>query len=177
MTHSILKRLSLFAFLATPVTTPVWAQTAEISGVVSDPSGLPVPYAVVGAQSRETGAARSALSNEEGLYSLPALPPGSYDLTIQAVGFKALHQNGIVLEVDQRANLNFTLPVGSASERVSVEGTALLVNTSDAAVSTVIGNEFVENLPLNGRSFSSLIELAPELVLPPASYYEQGSSA
>jgi hypothetical protein len=65
-------------------------------------------------------------------------------------------------------------PVGSNEETITVQARAPPLNTSDASVSTVIGNQFVENLPLNGRSFSSLIELAPGVVLTPASYYEQG---
>jgi len=153
---------------------PLLAQTAELSGLVSDPSGLPVPNASVDLKSRETGASRRAVSNEEGLYSVPALPPGSYDLAIEATGFKSIHQNAIVLEVDQRARLDFALTIGSNAESVTVEGTAPLLNSSDASVSTVIGNRFVENMPLNGRSFSSLIDLSPGVVLAPNNQSEQG---
>jgi hypothetical protein len=153
---------------------PLLAQTAELSGLISDPSGLPVPNATVDLKSGETGASRRALSNQGGLYSVPALPPGSYDLTIQATGFKSIQQDVIVLEVDQRARLDFALTIGSNAESVTVEGAAPLLNTSDASVSTVIGNRFVENMPLNGRSFSSLIDLTPGVVLTPANGYEQG---
>ena len=66
------------------------------------------------------------------------------------------------------------LSIGSTSESITVEGSAPLLNASDASVSTVIGNRFIENMPLNGRSFSSLIELAPGVVLTPANLYEQG---
>lgn len=170
MTHCSLKSLFLLALL----TGPLFAQTAEISGLISDPSGLPVPKATVSVLSRETGAARRLISNQQGLYSIPALPPGAYDLTIEAGGFKSIHQSGIVLEVDQRASLDFTLSIGNRSETLTVEGSASLLNASDASVSTVIGNRFVENLPLNGRSFSSLIELAPGVVLTQANQYDQG---
>src|SRR5208282_1248200 len=125
-------RLVLFAL----VTTPLLAQTAEISGLVSDPSGLLVPNATVEVRSRETGAGRRVISNQEGLYSVPALPPGSYDITVEATGFKSVHQNAIVLEVDQHATLDFTLSIGSPSESVTVEGGAPLLNASDASVST-----------------------------------------
>ena len=60
------------------------------------------------------------------------LPPSSYDLTIEATGFKSLRQNGIVLEVDRRASLDFTLSIGAANESITVEGSAQLLNTSDA---------------------------------------------
>ncbi len=165
-----LKHPWLLAVLA----APLFAQTAEISGLISDPSGLAVPRARITVQSAATGETRTVSSNGQGLYTVVALPAGRYDITIEQTGFRTLRQTGIVLEVDQRAMLNFTLSVGNTSESITVEGSAPLLNTSDASVSTVIGNQFVENLPLNGRSFSSLIDLAPGVVLTPANFYEQG---
>lgn len=150
------------------------AQNAELSGILSDPSGLAVPAAKVLVESATTGAVRTVSSNQQGEYSVPALLPGRYNITIEANGFKTTRQNGVALEVDQKARLDFTLAIGSNAETVSVEGSAPLVNTADASVSTVIGNRFVENLPLNGRSFSSLIDLAPGVVLVPSNYFEQG---
>src|SRR3984885_912473 len=161
-------------FVALPATAPLLAQNAELSGLVSDPSGLAVPGAKVVVQSANTGATRTVSSNGQGEYSAPALLPGAYNLTVDANGFKTLHQNGVVVEVDQRARLDFALTVGSATESISVQGSAPLLNAADASVSTVIGNQFVENLPLNGRSFSSLIDLTPGVVLTPANLYEQG---
>ena len=162
----------LFLFALVPMR--LIAQTADLSGIISDPSGLAVPSAKISVKSRGKGVNREVLSNQEGLYSTPALPPGSYDLTVEATGFKSIHQTGIILEVEQRARLNFALSIGSPVETITVEASAPLLNASDAAVSTVIGNRFVENMPLNGRSFSSLIELAPGVVLTPANLYEQG---
>ena len=153
---------------------PLFAQNAELSGLITDPSGLPVPNVKVTVQGEATGVTRAVISNQEGLYSVPALPPGAYKLTIEATGFQTLQQTGIALEVDQRASLDFALTIGSTSETVTVEGNAPLLNAADASVSTVIGNRFVENMPLNGRSFSSLIELSPGVVLTPANVYEQG---
>ena len=105
-----------FAIVALFV-TPLLAQTAEVSGLISDPSGLPVPSATVNVQRRETGATRRAVSNQQGLYSVPALPPGTYDVAIEATGFKSLHQNAIFLEVDQRATLDFTFYRSAAPAR------------------------------------------------------------
>ena len=163
-------RLIVFAFVA----APLLAQTAEVSGLISDPAGLVVPNAKVTIKGRATGVTRAVVSNQKGLYSIPALSPGSYDLTVQATGFKSLDQNGIVLEVDQRATLDFSLTIGIITETITVEGSQPLLNASDASVSTVIDNRFVENLPLNGRSFSSLIDLTPGVVLTPTNLYEQG---
>ena len=114
------------------------------------------------------------LLNQQGEYSVPALLPGPYNITVEANGFKTVHQNGVVVEVDQRARLDFALTIGSNAESITVQGSAPLLNTSDASVSTVIDNRFVENLPLNGRSFSSLIDLTPGVVLTPSNFYEQG---
>jgi Carboxypeptidase regulatory-like domain/TonB dependent receptor len=160
-----------FALLCVP---NLLAQNAELSGLISDPSGLPVPGAKVTAGNPDTGATRTVSSNQQGEYSVPALIPGPYNVMVEANGFKAVHQNGVVVEVDQRARLDFALTVGSNAETITVESSAPLLNTSDASVSTLIGNRFVENMPLNGRSFSSLIDLAPGVVLTPANFYEQG---
>ena len=125
-------------------------------------------------ENSNTSATRAVSSNDQGEYSVPALLPGPYKITVEANGFKTVHHNGIVLEVDQRARLDFSLTIGSKAETITVEGSAPLLNTSDASVSSVIGNRFVENMPLNGRSFSSLIDLTPGVVLTPANTYEQG---
>lgn len=160
--------------VALPAAGSLLAQNAALSGVISDPSHLAVPSAKVNVERADTGATRTATSTRQGEYSVPALLPGHYNITIEAQGFKTTHQNDVALEVDQRARLDFALAIGSASETITVEGAAPLLNVSDASVSTVIGNQFVENLPLNGRSFSSLIPLAPGVVVTPANYYEQG---
>jgi len=150
------------------------AQNAELSGVITDPAGLAITGARTVVERVDTGVMREVASSQRGEYSVPALQPGAYNITIEATGFATLHQNDVRLEVSQRARLDFRLSIGTAAEAITVEGTASLPNTSDASVSTVIGNQFVENLPLNGRSFSSLIPLSPGVVLTPANFYEEG---
>ncbi len=159
---------SLFAVI------PLLAQSAELSGLIRDPANLAVPGAKVVVQSAATAATRAVSSNQQGEYSIPALMPGPYNVTVEANGFKTIRQNDVVVEVDQRARLDFALTIGSNTETITVEGTASLLNTSDASVSTLIGHRFVENMPLNGRSFSSLIDLTPGVVLTPSNFYEQG---
>ena len=105
-------RLALFAL----VTIPLLAQTAELSGLISDPAGLAVPNGKVTVKRQATGVTRGVTSNEQGLYSIPALPPGSYDIVVEAAGFRSVHQTGIVLEVDQRATLDFPLTIGGATD-------------------------------------------------------------
>jgi Carboxypeptidase regulatory-like domain/TonB-dependent Receptor Plug Domain len=145
----------------------------ELSGLITDPADLAVPNARVSVRSVETGITRATLSNQQGEYSVPALPPGGYTLTVEADRFKTIHHHEI-LEVGQRARVDFSLTLGSNTESVTVQGNAALVNVSDASVSTVISNRFVENLPLNGRSFTSLIDLTPGVVLTPSNQYEAG---
>ena len=109
---------------------PVFAQNAELSGLVSDPSGLAVPNARISVENANTGASRAVLSNQQGKFSVPALLPGQYNITVEASGFKTVHQNGVVVEVDQRARLDFALTIGSSAENITVQGTAPLLNTS-----------------------------------------------
>ena len=162
--------LAIFALRA----TTLLAQNAELSGLITDPSKLAVPNAKVVVQNAGTAATRTVSSNQQGEYSVTALPPGPYNITVEANGLRTVHQNGIVVEVDQRAQLDFELTIGSNAESITVQGSPPLLNTSDASVSSVIGNRFVENLPLNGRSFSSLIDLTPGVVLTPANTYDRG---
>jgi len=165
------KRLLALTLLSA---APLLAQNAELSGLITDPSGLAVSGARVVVQSSDTGATRTVSSNQRGEYSVPALLPGPYNITVEANGFKTVQQNGLVVEVNQRARLDFALTVGSTTETITVQGSAPLLNASDASVSTLIANHFVENLPLNGRSFSSLIDLTPGVVLTPSNTFEQG---
>ncbi|MGB8768202.1 MAG: TonB-dependent receptor [Candidatus Korobacteraceae bacterium] len=163
------------ALLSLPIAAAAQGTPAgTIYGYILDPDHRPVPSARVVVQSINTAATRDVVSNQQGIYSVPALQPGPYNITVEANGFKTLHQTGVVLEADQQARLDFTLKIGSTTETITVEGSAPLLNTSDATVSTLIGNQFVTNMPLNGRSFSTLIDLAPGVVLTPTNVYEQG---
>ena len=148
--------------------------TGTLYGFILDPDHRAVPGARIVIESANSGETRDAASNRDGLYSVPALDPGPYNLTVEKSGFKTIHQNGFVIETDQQARLDFALQVGSATESIIVQGGTPLLNSTDATVSTLIGNEFVTNMPLNGRSFSSLINLTPGVVLTPSNQYEQG---
>jgi Carboxypeptidase regulatory-like domain/TonB dependent receptor len=143
----------------------LFSQTAQLSGLIKDPQSGAVPNASVEVRNEETGGISRTTSNADGIYVVPALNPGKYDLTAQAAGFKTLTRDGIVLEVAQRARLDITLEVGAVADTVTVSGDASMTNTADASVSTVVDRQFVENIPLNGRSFQSLIALTPGTVI------------
>jgi hypothetical protein len=155
---------------------PLVAQSpnAVINGLVVDPSNGVIVGADVVVVNDVTGVEYTAKTNAEGIYILPNLPPGSYRLQVSKVGFKTLIKPDITLNVQDALAINFTLPIGATSETVTVEGGAPLINTQDASVSTVVDRQFAENLPMNGRSFQSLIELTPGVVVTPSSAYDAG---
>jgi hypothetical protein len=155
---------------------PLLAQSPNgvINGLVVDPSNRVIIGADVVAVNDVTRVQYITKTNAEGIYVLPNLPPGPYRLQISKVGFKTLIKPDITVNVQDALAINFTLPVGAASEVVTVEGGAPLVNTQTAAVSTVIGRDFVETLPLNGRSFNTLLQLTPGVVIAPLAPGQSG---
>src|ERR1700687_6279881 len=156
-----------FIIYITLNTFTLFAQSpnGNINGLVSDPSSAAVVGAEIVAVNDVTGVQYTTKSNNEGIYVLPNLPPGPYRLQVSKVGFKTIIKPDIILNVQDALSINFTLPIGAVMETVTVQGGAPLVNTENATVSTVVDRHFAENLPMNGRSFQSLIDLAPGVVL------------
>jgi Carboxypeptidase regulatory-like domain/TonB dependent receptor len=150
------------------------SSTGTISGLIWDPDGRLVPGAEVLIVNDGTGVQYATRTNDEGLYVVSNLPPGAYRLQVSKVGFKALIKPDIVLNVQDALAINFTMPIGAASEIVTVEGGAPLINTQDGAVSTVVDRQFAEGLPLNGRSFQSLIDLSPGVVPTSSNFHDNG---
>src|ERR1700676_341210 len=126
---------------------------ATISGGVTDPSGDFIPNAEVEIANDATGIVYSATTSNSGMYLVPILPPGRYHVQVSKQGFKTIIKADVVLNVQSAVALNFTLPVGATSESLTVDAASPAMNITDASVSTVIDRKFVENLPLNGRSF------------------------
>lgn len=139
--------------------------SAVISGLVVDPNGRPIPGAAIEMVNDATGIRFPGLTNGDGIYDIPNLPPGPYRLQVSKPGFKTLIKPDIVLRTEDALAINFTLPVGATIETVTVKGEASSLDTESAAVSTVIDREFVGNLPLNGRSFNTLLQLTPGVVI------------
>ena len=152
-----------FALVVVLTAFPLLAQSPNgtISGLVLDPSNRSITGAEILAINDVTGLKYSSKTNDEGIYVVPNLPPGPYRLQVSKVGFKTLIKPDIVLNVQDTLSLNFTLPVGAVFETMTIEGGAPLVNTESASVSSVVDHQFVENIPLNGRSFQSLITIVP----------------
>ena len=146
----------------------------KISGLVVDPTGGVIAGAELLVIDDVTGIKASTTTNSEGIYVFPNLPPGPYRLQVSRPGFKTLIKPDIVLNVQGALSINFTLPVGAVSDSVTVQGGASMVNTADGTVATVVDRQFVENIPLNGRSFQSLIELTPGVVAVPGGSNSSG---
>src|SRR5450631_3247794 len=142
----------------------VFAQTesARISGRVTDLTGAVIVGAECKITNIETNVSTAASTNGDGIYVIPDLRPAIYRLTIQKEGFRTVVHPNLQLYVQDAVNENFTLALGPMSESVTVFGDVL--QTDSASVSTVVDQQFVQNMPLNGRSFQSLISLAPGVV-------------
>jgi len=165
-----------FVIYLTLNTFSLFAQSpnGNINGLVSDPSSAAVLGAEVVAVNDVTGVQYITKTNSEGIYVLPNLPPGPYRLQVSKIGFKTMIKPDIVLNVQDALSVNFTLPVGAFHEVVTVQGGVPLINTENAAVGTVVDRQFAENLPMNGRSFQTLIELVPGVVTVPTSPADAG---
>ena len=142
-------------------------ETATLSGVVQDPKGAVVPDVEVVATRIETGSVATTRTNSAGIYFFTGLMPGHYHLIVRKPGFKEIAIKEFQLFLQGKLEQNFSLEIGSVSETVTVTAGAPLVNTTDASVSTVIDREFVKSLPLNGRSFNTLLQLTPGVVIAP----------
>jgi len=143
-----------------------WGQaTAQIHGVVQDMSGAAIPGAVVKATQTETGISRTVNSETNGEYVLSNLPLGPYRVEVSKEGFATAVQVGIVLQVNADPAIPIAMKVGAVSEQVSVEANASQVETSSEGVGSVIENQRVLDLPLNGRRPEDLIALGGAAVV------------
>src|SRR5215469_4541956 len=152
---------SLVLLCALPLPAQV---SAVLSGRVTDAIGAVVSGATVTAMNEETGMARVAVTNQEGLYELLALPVGHYQVSAKKMDFAEQLRTGIVLVVGQEATVDFILKVGQVTEQVKVEESTVLVNATTKDISGLVGEKEVKALPLNGRSFDLLLTLNPGIV-------------
>ena len=153
-----LRTLICLLLLAAP---GLMAQTAELTGRVTDPSGAVITGATVTATNENTKAARRTQTTDAGYFVLTQLPPGEYRLMVEASGFGGQTQTGIHLAVQQTARIDVMLKLGSVAESVEVKANAALLETSNATVGYVIENKRVVDLPLKGRQFLEFALLGP----------------
>ncbi len=135
--------------------------TGQFNGHITDPAGAVVRDAKVTIVDQLTGVSHTTATNGEGLYTFPLLPPGQYTVSVVKDGFETESSKVLELTVNQNVTQDFKLVIGAANESVTVSSTSELLDLSNATEGSVIGQKTVEDLPLNGRSFTSLLTLAP----------------
>jgi Carboxypeptidase regulatory-like domain/TonB dependent receptor/TonB-dependent Receptor Plug Domain len=141
------------------------AQTAQLSGFVSDPAGKVVNGAKVTMTDTATSQQRTTLTNSSGLYAFALLVPSRYRMVVQASGFKTETQEGIVLSVGQSTEVNMQLMLGDVAEAVNVSSEGTMLDTASASLGTTIESKSFNELPLLGRDPYSLVELSPGVVV------------
>src|SRR5947209_4431711 len=138
--------------------------SGSISGRVQDPSGGLIGGAHVRATNTATGVSATADSNQDGLYSIPQLPPGAYTLTAEMSGFKKIERPGIEVRVNDRLNVELQLELGSNSESVEVTAATPLLESSNASMGQVVDERRIKDLPLQAGNPAELILFAPGVV-------------
>jgi hypothetical protein len=170
---TVLVSLSIAMMLIGPAAN-MMGQTASatLTGVVVDPTGAAVADADISVINLDNGFARTLRSGGDGTFSVPDLPPGSYRVEVRHSGF-APASVPAALHIDDRLSLKVPMTVGRVEDEITVIDAAPLVQ-NDPAIGTLITRQFVENQPLNGRSFQSLVELSPGVVLTPTNVTQSG---
>jgi hypothetical protein len=148
-------------------------ETALLAGRVTDPKGATVPDAQLIVTNVNTNIKFRSVTNQLGLYVISSLQPGRYRVTVSKEGFKTINLSDLVLTVQDTVSRNFELQVGSVSESVTVLADGTDVRMSPA-VSTVVDQKLVRELPLNGRSFQTLFQLTPGVVIATTNFAKQG---
>ncbi len=169
--------LLLVAFLMVVAASPntcAQSELARVSGRITDSGSRVLVGAEVEIVNVDTNASATTKTGNDGFYVFPSLRPGRYVMHVRAKLFKSVSVTGLVLYVQDNLSRNFQLEIGSITESVSVTADAVRAKTLDPTVSTVVNRRFVENMPLNGRSFQSLLTITPGVVMAVANPADQG---
>ena len=167
--RSVARLLTVVILLASWVVTGRAQTQGGITGTVTDTSGAGVPGATVTVTNTATSGMRNTVTNGEGLYTFPGLPPGTYQIKVELQGFKTAEIPAFKVDIQQTVRADVALQVGAVNETVTVVSRTVLLNTQSTTVGTVIENKVVTELPLNGRQYLNLVAQAPNVnVLSPA---------
>src|SRR6202163_3412614 len=142
----------------------VSTSATTLNGTVADSAGKSIPAASITATNVGTNVASPTLTDSSGVYVIPNLPPGTYQVSVQKDGFKTLVKPDVVLHTDSVVEINFTMEVGSLAQSVTIEAGAPVVELSSSTISGVVTNTAVLELPLNARSWTDLATLMPGVV-------------
>ncbi|MCC6345134.1 MAG: TonB-dependent receptor [Bryobacterales bacterium] len=153
ISNAIIVILSLVGILSAQTTS------TQMLGTIIDPTGAAVPNATVQVRRVETGETRGFHTDGSGNYIIPSLEIGEYEVTVEATGFQREIRRGVVLELNQKARIDFQLHVGSVTDTVEVVASTPVLKTDDATVGDVVERRRITELPLNGRNFAQLAVL------------------
>lgn len=149
---------------------------ATLTGIVTDPSGAAIPAATVKAINKATNAVSETQSTGSGVYTIPLLEPGVYNIEATSTGFQTLKRNDITLAVGQRLNLPLSLTVGQTSTEITVTGQQDVIDTGDANKGLVFDPEKTQSYPLNGRQTYMLLSLTPGVIFTQEQFGASGFS-
>ena len=147
--------------------SPVLAQTSgtgALTGTVTDPSGAVITGATVTATNKGTGQERTDVTDSSGVYKFSLLPAGVYSVKFAAPGFKTSEVTSLTINVTETPVQNQKLEIGAQTQEVTVEATAVKVQTENATVGTLVGARTVTDLPLSTRNYTQIIDLSPGVV-------------
>jgi hypothetical protein len=174
MTRALLRQcLFFFLLISAGLVSQAQVNTANLSGLVTDPTGGVLAHVTVAVTNRATGHSRTVTTDGAGLYSFQDLPIGQYSLSVNAAGFDTINEK-VILTVGQRAREDFHLQVGSAQQTVQVQAAAPLLSPDDASISTVIGSVTIEQTPLYLRNWDDLLRFVPGVQI--ARYTQQSGA-
>jgi len=174
--RSLLSLLAASLFITAAAFTGVaftQSATATLSGTVVDEQGAVIPGVNIIVTDAAKAVQRQVTTNSDGYFTLPQLPPSRYIIKAQRDGFTTLEFKDVVLNVNDNSTLKIQMKVAAVGEAVTVTSEAALVRETPN-VATVVNRQFVENQPLNGRSFQTLVELSPGVVVTPSNLVNPG---
>jgi hypothetical protein len=148
---------------------PCVAQSPQIRGRVTDSQNAVIQGAVIRVVDQATGIERKSASNAEGLYVVPFLLPGSYQIYVQALGFSTACSSSIALDAGQTLAYNVQLQVGQVSQSIVVSGALPMMQTQDSSVGQVIPAQTIDRTPLNGRNWVYIAQLTAGVAPPEGS--------
>ncbi|MFH1572660.1 MAG: carboxypeptidase-like regulatory domain-containing protein, partial [Acidobacteriota bacterium] len=152
---------AILALAAAPLALAQGGQTGAVQGLATDKSGAVVPGVTITLRNLATNFERAVVSENNGGYRFPNLNPGNYQLRAELAGFAAFVVEDVVVQVGRITDVFIRLEPAGTQETITVTGAAPLVETTKTDIGGVVDNREVENLPLNGRNFSSLAQLIP----------------
>lgn len=154
-----------------------WSQSyATINGSVTDPAGQALTGAKVVVTNMANGQSRSVNTNQDGLYVVTSLNPGTYTVTVEQSGFKKVTQSNVVLQVSQSLTLNIPMSIGGVNEQVTVEADLDQVDTTTPTLKEVVDPARMTSIPLNGRNAATLTTLVAGAVVAPSNNSNQGNA-